>query len=41
VSFYPLLADGGRNGIRYNPFKVSDFGFDNFEIGKPSTTLFK
>ncbi|MBK9254078.1 MAG: hypothetical protein IPM42_01180 [Saprospiraceae bacterium] len=41
VSFYPLLTDGGRYGFRYNPFKIADFGFDNFEIGKPSTTLFK
>lgn len=40
IAFYPLMPDNTRNVIGINPFKSTDFGFSNFEIGKPSIVLF-
>ena len=35
LAYYPSLPGDGRNLIKTNTFKTSDFGFQDFEIGKP------
>ncbi len=35
LAYYPTLPGDGRNLIKTNTFKTSDFGFQDFEIGKP------
>lgn len=35
LAYYPSLPGDGRNLIKTNSFKTSDFGFQDFEIGKP------
>ncbi len=36
VSFYPSIPGYKQNAIKVNSFKTNDFGFRDFEIGKPS-----
>ncbi len=40
VSFYPLIPGDGQNTFRTNSIKTNDFGFRDFEIGKPSTVVY-
>jgi hypothetical protein len=40
IAFYPVLPDESRNTFGINPFRTANFGFGNFEIGKPSTLKF-
>jgi hypothetical protein len=35
VSFYPLIPGIGRGIFRMNSIRTTDFGFRDFEIGKP------
>jgi hypothetical protein len=35
ISFYPLIPGVGQNVFKTNSFKTTDFGFRDFEIGKP------
>ncbi len=35
LAYYPSLPGDGHNIIKTNTFKTSDFGFQDFEIGKP------
>jgi hypothetical protein len=37
VAFYPSIPGNGNNIIKMNSFKTTDFGFNDFEIGKPAT----
>lgn len=41
ISFYPVIPGQGRNVIKMNALKTTDFGFRDFEIGKPSITVFE
>ena len=41
VAFYPSIPGNGNNIIKANSFKTTDFGFNDFEIGKPATILFR
>lgn len=41
IAFYPTIPGMGNNVIDVNPNKASDFGFRNFEIGKPSTVAYQ
>lgn len=41
IAFYPLIPGSGRNVLKINPFRTTDFGFRDFEIGKPATVLFQ
>jgi hypothetical protein len=35
ISYYPLIPGVGQNVIKMNSYKTTDFGFRDFEIGKP------
>ena len=41
ISFYPLIPGIGQDVFKFNSYKTSDFGFQDFEIGKPSITVFR
>lgn len=41
LSFYPEIPGRGFNIFKLNSFQTADFGFSDFEIGKPSTVLFR
>ena len=40
-SFYPTIPGQGKNIFKTNSFETSDFGFQEFDIGKPRTVIFK
>ena len=40
ISFYPLIPGIGQNIIKMNAFRTTDFGFRNFETGKPATMIY-
>ena len=37
IAFYPSIPGTGNNVFKTNSFKTTDFGFNDFEIGKPAT----
>jgi hypothetical protein len=37
LAFYPSIPGNGNNILKTNSFKTTDFGFSDFEIGKPET----
>jgi hypothetical protein len=41
LSFYPLLPGDGQNTFKTNSIRTNDFGFRDFEIGKPATVVFQ
>jgi hypothetical protein len=41
IAFYPSIPGKGQNIFKVNPIKTNDFGFRDFEIGKPSTIIFR
>jgi hypothetical protein len=41
VAFYPSIPGNGNNIIKMNSFKTTDFGFNDFEIGKPASVMFR
>ena len=41
VSFYPIIPGVGNDVFKVNSFKTTDFGFSDFEIGKPGVVLFQ
>ncbi len=41
LAYYPSLPGDGNNIIKTNTFKTSDFGFQDFEIGKPQTVDYR
>ncbi len=41
ISFYPIIPGVGDGVIKVNSFKSTDFGFRDFEIGKPGIVLFQ
>ncbi len=41
VSFYPLIPGIGNNVFKMNSIKTSDFGFRDFEIGKPGQIIYQ
>lgn len=41
LAYYPTLPGDGRNLIKTNTFKTSDFGFQDFEIGKPEAVDYR
>jgi hypothetical protein len=41
LSFYPLIPGKGRDVININSFQTTDFGFKDFQIGKPTTLVFQ
>jgi hypothetical protein len=41
VAFYPVIPGKGNNILKFNSFQTSDFGFRDFEIGKPAPVVFR
>ena len=41
ISFYPSIPGNGQDIFKINSFNTSDFGFRDFEIGKPAIVLFQ
>jgi hypothetical protein len=41
ISFYPIIPGKGFDILKMNSFSTSDFGFRDFEIGKPANTVFR
>ena len=41
LSFYPSIPGNGNNVFKINSFETQDFGFRDFEIGKPATIVFQ
>ena len=41
IAFYPSIPGKGNNVIKMNSFRTTDFGFRDFEIGKPAPVIFR
>ena len=41
LSYYPSIPGNGENIFRTNSFETTDFGFQDFEFGKPRTVIYK
>jgi len=41
LSFYPEIPGNGVDIFKFNSFQTEDFGFRDFEIGKPAPVLFR
>ncbi|TDE30514.1 hypothetical protein E0I61_05850 [Flavobacterium ranwuense] len=41
LSYYPSIPGNGENIFKTNAFETTDFGFQDFELGKPRTVIFK
>lgn len=41
VAFYPVIPGRGNNILKLNSFQTGDFGFRDFEIGKPNPVVFR
>jgi hypothetical protein len=41
ISFYPVIPGKGNNILKINSFQTADFGFRDFEIGKPAMVIFQ
>jgi hypothetical protein len=41
LSFYPHIPGKGYDVFKVNSFRTTDFGFRDFEIGKPATIVFQ
>jgi len=41
ITFYPIIPGNGQNIFKTNSYQTSDFGFRDFEIGKPGTVTYQ
>ncbi len=41
IAFYPTIPGLGSDILKFNSFKTTDFGFKDFEIGKPAPVAFQ
>jgi len=41
ITFYPIIPGNGQNIFKTNSYQTSDFGFRDFEIGKPGTVAYQ
>lgn len=41
MTFYPLLPGEGINILKFNAYKASDYGFNDFEISKPKVVDYR
>ena len=41
ISFYPLIPGAGQDIFKMNSFSTTDFGFRDFEIGKPAIVMYR
>ncbi|HAG15503.1 MAG TPA: hypothetical protein DCG69_03130 [Bacteroidales bacterium] len=41
IAYYPSIPGNGDHIFKLNPFKTTDFGLKDFEIGKPSVVIYQ
>jgi hypothetical protein len=41
IAFYPLIPGKGQDIFKMNSFKTTDFGFKDFEIGRPAEVIYR
>lgn len=41
IAYYPMIPGNGQNVFKTNSFRTVDFGFRDFEIGKPAIVQFQ
>jgi len=41
ISFYPLIPGKGQNIFKMNSYRTTDFGFRDFEFGKPGNVIYE
>lgn len=41
LSYYPSIPGDGQNVFKTNSFETTDFGFQDFELAKPRTVIYK
>jgi len=41
ISFFPIIPGKGQNLIKLNSFTTNDFGFRDFEIGRPEPIMYR
>ena len=41
ITFYPIIPGNGQNIFKTNSYQTTDFGFRDFEIGKPGTVTYQ
>jgi len=41
ISYYPIVPEDGQNVFKANSTRSNDFGFRDFEIGKPGVVVFQ
>jgi hypothetical protein len=41
IAYYPSIPGKGYNVIKINAFRTTDFGFRDFNFGKPETAAFR
>jgi hypothetical protein len=41
LSYYPSIPGEGHNIFKTNSFETTDFGFQDFELAKPRTVIYK
>jgi len=41
IAYYPSIPGNGQNVFKINSFRTVDFGFRDFEIGKPAVVVFQ
>jgi hypothetical protein len=41
ISFFPLIPGNGQNIFKMNSFSTTDFGFRDFEIGRPDIVTYR
>lgn len=41
ISFYPVMPGGEAGTFRFNSYRTSDFGFGDFDVGKPATVHYR
>ncbi len=41
ISFFPVIPGNGQNIFKMNAFSTTDFGFRDFEIGKPVPSVYR
>ncbi len=41
ISFFPLIPGIGQDIFKMNSFSTTDFGFRDFEIGKPAIVMYR
>ena len=41
LSFYSSISRNGENVFKTNSFETTDFGFQDFELAKPRTAIYR